>query len=94
MEGSPDQFSLPSSPVPPPPLSPRPGATESFLPTVAEQGGLCRAEGKKQKIKGLLRGALNPEPSMRLQTDVPNKSPAAPRVKTAGGLAEAKVRVN
>lgn len=41
-----------------------------------------------------MRSPWIPEPGVRLQTDVSNKSPSAPRAVTAGGLAEAEVKIN
>lgn len=65
-----------------------PGAPPHCQPT-GPGGTLPVLKARSRKIRGCCEG-----PRMHLQTDVPNKSPAAPRAKTAGGLAEAKVTVN
>lgn len=41
-----------------------------------------------------VRSPWIPEPGVHLQTDVSNNSPSTPRAKTAGGLAEAEMKVN
>lgn len=49
---------------------------------------------EERRWRGCCEEPPNSRPGLHLQTDVSNNSPSARRAKTAGGLAEAEVKVN
>lgn len=77
------------------PSSPRPqGPLGKLLLPAAPHRLPGQGRGGAGDRGAAVRSPRIPEPGIHLQTDVSNNSPSTRRAKTAGGLAEAEVKVN